>query len=456
MENNALLCSESAKIRDVMELIDHNKHGFIFCTDGNQSLTGLATDGDIRRWIYKGGSLEDDILACANKAFIRASLSDSREHLLMLLDNHIRFIPVLDDQKRLVTIISRDMLPVLTEKETYSRAKSPVRISFGGGGSDLTHYFVEKGGAVVNATLSLYSHATLRKRSDRKVIVHSRDLSISLECSDLEDFLNIDGPLQLVKAALRSIMPNFGFELWLYSDFPVKSGLGGSAAVVSSILGCFNEFRRDKWNKHEIAELAYQAERMYLGIAGGWQDQYATVFGGFNFMEFQKSGNVVQPLRISNDVLCELEGSLVLCDTGIAHDSGQIHEDQKRRLVEADIQKLVQKNVSLSYEMRNKLLRGQLDNFGSLLDQAWQLKRKFSSKITSQAIDDVYDGAIKNGAYGGKLLGAGGGGFFLFYVPAYNKFQLMDYLTDRSHTVQPFQFEVSGLQSWTMREKVKD
>ena len=106
--------------------------------------------------------------------------------------------------------------------------------------------------------------------------------------------------------------------------------------------------------------------------------------------------------------------------------------------------------------MRNKLLRGQLDNFGSLLDQAWQLKRKFSSKITSQAIDDVYDGAIKNGAYGGKLLGAGGGGFFLFYVPAYNKFQLMDYLTERSHTVQPFQFEVSGLQSWTMREKVKD
>ena len=95
-----------------------------------------------------------------------------------------------------------------------------------------------------------------------------------------------------------------------------KSGLGGSAAVVSSILGCFNEFRRDKWNKHEIAELAYQAERMYLGIAGGWQDQYATVFGGFNFIEFQKSGNIVQPLRISNDVLCELEGSL-LCDTGI-------------------------------------------------------------------------------------------------------------------------------------------
>lgn len=453
MSEPTFICAEDKSLRHALELIELNKRGFILSVDSNQAVTGLATDGDIRRWLMSGGALTDRLAGCVNRSFVSASKEDEREQLLKHLDSHIRFIPVLDDKRRLESIVSRDLLPAPIEGATYARARAPVRVSFGGGGSDLTHYFVEMGGAVVNATISLYSHATLRRRSDAKIIIHSRDLNASVSADDLTDLLSKEDTFGLVKEVLRAIMPGFGFELWLHSDFPMKSGLGGSAVMVSSILGCFNELRHDRWDQHELAELAYQAERLYFGVAGGWQDQYAAVFGGFNFMEFQRAQNIVQPLRIAPDVFVELEENLVLCHTGIDHDSGAIHEDQKRALAQVDIQKLVKANVDLSYQMRNQLLRGKLDDFGALLDRAWQYKRQFSQKISSDVIDEIYDGALHHGAKGGKLLGAGGGGYFLFYVPAYHKFQLMDYLTQKNHVLQPFRFEAQGLQSWTMRDK---
>jgi D-glycero-alpha-D-manno-heptose-7-phosphate kinase len=222
--------------------------------------------------------------------------------------------------------------------------------------------------------------------------------------------------------------------------------------VAASILGCFNEFRRDKWDLYEISELAYQAERLYLGVAGGWQDQYATVFGGINFMEFRAEQNVIHPLRISRDVMLELEENLILCDTGTFHESGDIHKDQKAELDKGDIRNLVKQNVDLTFRIRDQLLRGRLLDFGQTLDQAWQLKRQFSQKISNSNLDAIYENAKKNGAIGGKLLGAGGGGFFLFYVPSQYKNGLMDAMQASGNTVRPFRFEPEGLRSWTVRE----
>ena len=163
------------------------------------------------------------------------------------------------------------------------------------GGSDLTHYFVDEGGAVINTTISLFSHATLRLRNDKQVIVHSRDLRDSLHASNLQEVFSHKGKFGLLQALLKTVHPDFGFELYLHSDFPMNSGLGGSAVVSAAVLGCFNQFRQDRWDLHELAELAFQAERLYQGVSGGWQDQYATVFGGFNFMEFRMDQNIVHP-----------------------------------------------------------------------------------------------------------------------------------------------------------------
>ena len=451
MKLDNFLVPEEATLRVALSLIEKNHHGMILTVNPDGRVTGLATDGDIRRKLLDGLSLDDPINLCSNSSFEFSDPSDSRESLIKKLDSRIRMIPIIDNDKRLVEVVSRDYLPVQKEQEVFARSKSPVRISFGGGGSDLTHYFSAEVGAVVNTTISFYSHSTLRVRQDKKIIIHSLDLNEELIADNLENALVPKENFGLIQALLKTIKPEFGFELDLHSDFPMSSGLGGSAVVASSILGCFNQFRQDQWDKHELAELAYQAERLYHGIEGGWQDQYATVFGGFNFMEFKMDQNIVHPLRIPSNVLLELEESLILCDTRTTHDSGNIHKDQRQQMKQKDVRDLVQANVDLSYKMRNQLLRGELNKFGQSLDEAWQFKRQLSKEISNSHLDSIYQNAIDNGATGGKLLGAGGGGFFIFYVPPFNKLKLMVHLEESNLKARPFCFEEKGLQSWTVR-----
>lgn len=452
MQIDKFLIAENATLREALSHIELNHHGIVMAVDKFGRVTGLATDGDIRRELLNGRTLDDRISTCINADFIFEDPATPREALLKKLDHRIRVIPLLDADRRLVGVVSRDNLPVRAEEAVFARARSPVRISFGGGGSDLTHFFSGQDGAVINTTISLYSHATLRIRDDEKITIHSLDLKDTLHADSLKHALEKDDHFGLIKALLRTVQPDFGFDLYLHSDFPMNSGLGGSAVVSAAILGCFNQFRLDQWDLHELAELAYQAERLYLGVAGGWQDQYATVFGGFNFIEFRMDQNIVHPLRIHSDILLELEESLILCDTGTTHDSGNIHEDQRRQMADHSVLQHVITNVELSYQIRNQLLRGKLLDFGHSLHEAWQFKRQFSSKISTSRLDCIYQGALTHGAIGGKLLGAGGGGFFLFYVPPFKKHELIQHLEAQRLQVRPFRFEEEGLRAWTVRE----
>jgi D-glycero-alpha-D-manno-heptose-7-phosphate kinase len=446
------LVPSEATIRVALARIDQNQHGIIIATGPQGEVVGVATDGDIRRALLDGRTLDDPVRLCVNCDFHWVGVNTPHENVLKQLDRRVKLVPVLDGERRLRGIVSRDHLPARAEERIYARARAPVRVSFGGGGSDLTHYFVDGEGAVINTTISLYSHATLRVRDDSRISVDSLDLGERFEADDLAAALAHEGRFGLFQALLRVVRPEFGFDLFLHSDFPMGSGLGGSAAVSTSVLGCLNMMRRDRWDNHEIAEIAFQAERLHLGIAGGWQDQYATAFGGFNFMEFTMHQNVVHPLRVHPDVLLELEESLVLCDTGIAHHSGDIHQHQRKAMQAEDVKRQVKANVALTYELRNHLLRGRLTEFGHSLHEAWQLKRQFSSMISNDQIDATYDGARQNGAIGGKLLGAGGGGFFIFYSPPFLKHKLITFLKSRNLRVHPFRFEPNGLQAWSVRE----
>jgi D-glycero-alpha-D-manno-heptose-7-phosphate kinase len=453
MQLEKFLITSSASLREALRRIESNHYGMVFVIDDDSAVCAVVTDGDIRRWLLGGGTLDDVITRCANTDYVWESPATPRERLLKKLDHRIRLIPLLDAARRLVGLVSRDHIPIQAEGSIYARARSPVRISFGGGGSDLTHYFSGNDvGAVINTTVSLYSHATLRVRNDDQIVIRSLDLGDTLQADDLSSALSAGGHFGLIQAILRAIRPDFGFELFLHSDFPMKSGLGGSAVVAAAVLGCFNQFRRDQWDLYELAEIAYQAERHYLGVSGGWQDQYATVFGGFNFMEFRMEQNVVHPLRIHPDTLLELEECLILCDTGTTHESGDIHNDQRQQMTSPHVREMVENNVRLSYEMRNDLLRGRLLQFGKSLDKAWHFKRQLSGKISSSRLDQIYAEAKSNGAIGGKLLGAGGGGFFLFYVSPYHKHQLIAHLDASGLKIRPFRFEPQGLQAWTVRE----
>ena len=297
------------------------------------------------------------------------------------------------------------------------------------------------------------SNCRFANRDDEKILIHSLDLNDKISFNNLEELLNYNGNFSLVQSVIKAVKPTFGFDLFLQSDFPMSSGLGGSAVLTASILGCFNQFRNDKWDQHDISEIAFQSERLHLGVAGGWQDQYATVFGGLNFMEFNSNQNIINPIRLNHEVLLELEESLILCYTGTSHDSGHIHNDQKEQTKNLNVKDRIQSNVDLTYEMRNHLLRGRLNDFGICLNKAWELKRSFSSKISNPILDEIYNGAINNGAIGGKLLGAGGGGYFLFYVPSFERHKLCSWINEKGLISAPFIFENFGLQSWTVREK---
>ncbi|MFM1755962.1 MAG: hypothetical protein RL621_886, partial [Bacteroidota bacterium] len=426
--------------------------GVIILIDELDKVVGIATDGDIRRQLVINQDLSMPISTCANFDFISAKEDTPRELLLKQLDHKIKIIPVVDKTGKFISVVTRDFIPEKVEKSVFARAKSPVRISFGGGGSDTSSYFAENKAAVINATISLFSHATLKVRQDSKICISSLDLDDSIEFENIQLLNSYHGKFSLIAAVIKAVNPSFGFELFLYSDFPLSSGLGGSAVVTSSILGCFNQFRNDKWDKHDISEIAFQAERLHMGIAGGWQDQYATVFGGLNFMEFNSDQNIITPIRLNSETIVELEESLLLCYTGYTHDSGNIHSDQKEQLKKSKVKDLIQMNVDLTYKMRNFLLRGRLTDFGACLHETWELKKGFSSKISNPLLDEIYYGALNNGAIGGKILGAGGGGYFLFYVPAFERIKLMNWLKGKGMNCTPFIFENQGLQSWKVRE----
>ena len=453
MELDKFKIKSNASVKDAITKIDVNSKGFVLIENDFNHILGTLTDGDIRRALLAGAQLSDLALNYINKNFIFLD-DNSIEHesIYKKLDQEITFIPVLDNNKRLLKFITKNTIPSRFEKLITARSKSPVRISFGGGGSDTTAFFKDNNGAVINSTISLYSHCSLSKRTDSKINIDSADLNINNLYLSLEEFLSSKKcPLDLIKATIKVINPSFGFDLYIQSDFPLSSGLGGSAVVVSSIIGCFNEFRIDKWSSYEVAELAYEAERLNMGISGGWQDQYATVFGGFNFMEFNNQQNLIHPLRLSETTKSSLEQNLILCYTNTSHKSGDIHQDQKSNLDNKDIQENVKKNVKIAYKMRESLLKENLNVFSNLMNDSWELKKSYSSDISTDYLDDIYERAKQNGALSGKLLGAGGGGYFLFFTNFSNRNKLINWIKKEGLIYTNFKFEDVGLKSWIER-----
>ncbi|MAM05820.1 MAG: sugar kinase [Flavobacteriales bacterium] len=447
------IVNRNENLNDVLKKIDKNEHGTIFIED-NMVIIGLATDGDIRRKLIKENKLTIKIYDCMNTNFIYLLEKDAtKENILKLLDTRIRIIPILNNKKHLVSVVNKESLFWNEKERIISKAKSPVRISFAGGGTDLTTYFYEKGGAVLNATINKFTHAILEKRDDKKIIIHSNDFNKKLSFSSLEE-INLNGDLDLIKSVIQILKPDFGFKLITYSDVPPGSGLGGSAVLLSAIIGAFNNYRENKFSDYEIAELAFHAERVVMNLSGGWQDQYATVFGGFNFIELKDRENIVNPLRINDDLINELEDSLLLCYTGINHNSGDIHDEQKELMKNEKQKTYAETAKNIAYEMKSKLLKGYIDDFGELLGKAWETKKKFSPKITDSHLDEIYSFALENGAIGGKLLGAGSGGYYLLCVPTDKKLSLINALESRDLKIETITFDNVGLRQWITKKKI--
>lgn len=342
-------------------------------------------------------------------------------------------------------------------KSFIYRSKAPLRIGLAGGGTDVSPYCDLFGGAILNATLSLYAYATIELLSEPKIIIEATDRN-EIETFDFCNQLPINGHLDLLKGVYNAIQRDYGsinngFKLTTFVDAPAGSGLGTSSTLVVAIIGAFAEWLHLPLGEYDIAHYAYQIERTELGLAGGRQDQYAATFGGVNFMEFYANNKViVNPLRIKEQYLFELENNLVLYYTATSRASAKIIEQQSNNVTskkETSIEAMHQLKQQAQM-MKESLLKGQLHEFGEILDFGFQQKRKMADGISIPLMEEIYETAKMSGASGGKISGAGGGGFMIFYCPANTKYKVIQNLQKYGGQHKSYQFVTHGLKSWTV------
>lgn len=445
---------EGSEIRTAMSSIKATGLGIAVIVNKQKQVIGVVTDGDIRKQLLKKEDLDAPVSTCMSKNFIHAEKGANREIILKLLDNMARSplggidckIPILDSNRRLVDFAGSGY--ALEEDQPISRARTPARMSLAGGGTDFTKYFMDEGGAGLSCTIAKYCHAVLRKRTDQQINIYSHDFKQRIQIESIAD-IQYDGKLDLIKAGIKLLNPTFGFDLELGCDFPPASGLGGSASLLASVIGCLNEFRAHRLDRYAIAEYAFEAERIELDIAGGWQDQYSTVFGGFNYLEFDRKHNVVMPLRLEPDNIRELEERLILCYTKQSHLGAVIQTDNSKKNRNSHRKKQRSERLKeITTEMKHDILRSKYDNFAALLEETWSIKKENEPRVTNRELDKIHSQALGAGALGGRLLGTGGGGYFLFYVPPFYRYPVMESLEKIGLRPEELIIDQQGLSSW--------
>jgi D-glycero-alpha-D-manno-heptose-7-phosphate kinase len=309
--------------------------------------------------------------------------------------------------------------------------RTPVRISFGGGGSDLPAYFERFGGAVLSTSINKYFYTVLQKRTDGRVQVISSDLRVMETWRDISRMELKRSELAIPLAVIQDLGCNVSMDLFLASEIVAGTGLGSSASVCVGVLKALATYLDLPLSNYELAERAFHIARALLAKPVGKQDEYAAAFGGLNFITFNADGSTyVEPIMLPRDCAQELEAGLMLFFTGAAHNSWQLLEEQEQSAKKDDgpaVESLHQ-IVDFARHMRRALMKADLHEFGDLLHQGWEAKKRISSKISNPLIDEAYSLARQCGALGGKITGAGGGGFLLLFCEQPYQEQVRDAL----------------------------
>lgn len=337
------------------------------------------------------------------------------------------------------------------------RSKAPLRLGLAGGGTDVSPYADLYGGAILNATIGMYAYATIKPLIGKKIHIKAIDRNEEIVLAT-EKKLPINGTLDLAKGVYNRVVKDFvkkpfSFELTTYVDAPPGSGLGSSSTLVVAILGAFVEWFKLPLGEYDIAHLAYRIEREDLLMQGGRQDQYAATFGGVNYMEFYANDKViVNPLRVKDKWLHELENNLILFFTETSRLSSEIIKKQSENVKKKNTKSIdaMHSLKEQSVKMKESLLKGDIDGIGKILHDSWQHKSAMAAGISNPQLEKIYNAALKAGATGGKISGAGGGGFMIFYAPYNNKFKVIEALNKLGGRVMRYNFTQHGLTTWTI------
>lgn len=337
------------------------------------------------------------------------------------------------------------------------RSKAPLRIGLAGGGTDVSPYCDIYGGAILNATISLYAYASLEPVTDHTITFEAMDRSEQVTY-DVAEELPIDGRLDLATGVYNRLVKEYGnmpsgFRLTTFVEAPAGSGLGTSSTLMVAIIGAFAEWLKLPLGEYDIAHLAYEIEREDLKMAGGKQDQYAATFGGVNYMEFyEESRVIVNPLRIKSQYLHELENNLLLYFTATSRLSSSIIEVQSENVKKNNQQSIeaMHQLKEQSRMMKEALLKGKVHEIGAILDYGFRYKKQMAQGISNTRMDEIYETALKAGATGGKISGAGGGGFMMFYCPVNTRYAVTEALKNFGGDFRQYQFTQNGLSTWSI------
>jgi D-glycero-alpha-D-manno-heptose-7-phosphate kinase len=340
-------------------------------------------------------------------------------------------------------------------KKKIYRSKVPFRISLGGGGTDMASFSKHHTGAVINVTLHLFTHTSLQLRDDTMVTFEWVNKS-EIEEHSFSNELDCSYGLKLFKATHNHIFNRFnlepiGYDIVTYQDVPTGSGLGTSSTLIVSLIGVYQELFNLPLGEYDIADMAVQIERNELKENGGKQDQYAAAFGGWNYMEFKGNDVIVNPLRIKDKIQNELANNIVLYYTNSVRKSTDILEEQIKRIENNSKTSILSLHalVEQAKMIKDCLIKGNISELGEMLDYGFRQKSQLASDITNSEINKIYETAIQAGATGGKISGAGGGGFMIFYCPNNTKYNVIKALDNLEiGYYQPFTWTQFGLRTW--------
>ena len=343
---------------------------------------------------------------------------------------------------------------LLTGLSGIVRARAPLRLGLAGGGTDVSPYSDMFGGQVLNVTIDKYAYATLTPSPAGTVSMVAADGGARWSGAATEVLDRVPG-LDLHVGVYNRIVRDFtkvplSISITSHSEAPPGSGLGSSSAMVVAILQAFCEYLSLPLGEYEVAKLAYEIERVDLGMAGGKQDQYAATFGGMNFMEFYKDRVIVNPLRMKHHIKAELEASLVLFYTGVSRESAKIIDEQTAHIEHKDPKPLdaMHRVKAEAAAMKEAVLMGDWEGFAQSMRTGWEEKKKLAKSISNAAIDQIYEAAIDAGALSGKVSGAGGGGFMMFFTDLSSRPAVMRRLQEFDGQVFTCNFTEGGAQGW--------
>lgn len=344
-----------------------------------------------------------------------------------------------------------------SDRFTKIRARAPLRIGLAGGGTDISPYCDEFGGAVLNVTIDRFAFASCIPRNDGRIEFEADDIDVREEWDGNG---SDSSALRLHRGVYVRMMKEFNrgefvpLTLRTTVDAPAGSGLGSSSSLVVAMVDALREVLSAPLGPYEVARLAYEIERVDLGLSGGRQDQYAAAFGGINFIEFLPDDRViVNPLRARRNVFCELESSLVVCFSGQSRESANIIDQQTTVMKTANSagMEALHQLKSDAMEMKRAFTEGDIDRMAEVLRSSWQAKKATASAISNRRIDDLLELGLENGALAGKVSGAGGGGFIFFFVHPENRFRLVSALNDADGHATSVKFTEGGCETWTFR-----